>query len=67
MHYIECHHDILADNLSRLYRLVTLAQITEGKSLVDPAVVSDSEEELYLLEQEHGLFDGSKLWEALEC
>jgi hypothetical protein len=35
LHYIEGPHNILADNLSRLHRLVTQAQIAEGKKLVD--------------------------------
>jgi len=30
-----------------------MAQIMEGKSLVDPAVVSNDEDELYLLDQEY--------------
>ncbi len=34
LHYIEGPRNILADNLSRLHRLVTLAQIAEGKKLV---------------------------------
>ena len=34
LHYIEGPHNILADNLSRLHCLVTLAQIAEGKKLV---------------------------------
>jgi hypothetical protein len=38
LHYIEGPRSILADNLSRLHRLVTLAQIAEGKGLIDPAV-----------------------------
>jgi hypothetical protein len=55
LHHIEGPHNILANNLSRLHRLV---QIAEGKSLVDPAVVSDDNDELYLLEQEYaGLND----------
>ena len=41
LHYIEGPRNILADNLSRLHRLVTPAQIAEGKSLRDPAVVSN--------------------------
>jgi len=36
LHYIEGPHNVLTDNLSRLHGLVTLAQITKGKSLVDP-------------------------------
>ena len=42
LHYIEDPRNILADNLSMLHRLVTPAQIAEGKSLVDPAVVSET-------------------------
>ena len=45
LHYIEGPHNILADNLSRLHCLVAPAQIMEGKSLIDPAVVSDDEDE----------------------
>ncbi len=40
LHCIEGPLNILAGNLSRLYRLVTLAQITERKKLVEPAEVS---------------------------
>jgi hypothetical protein len=37
LHYIEGPRNILANNLSRLHCLVTPAQITEGKKLVEPA------------------------------
>jgi hypothetical protein len=40
LHYIEGPRNILANNLSRLHRLVTLAQIAEGKKLVELAEVS---------------------------
>ena len=57
LHYIEGPHNILADNISWLHHLVTPAQIAEGKSLIDPAVVSDKDE-LCFLEQEYaGLND----------
>jgi hypothetical protein len=39
LHYIEGPRNILADNLSRLHRLVTPAQIAEGKNLVESAEV----------------------------
>jgi hypothetical protein len=40
-------------NSSRLQRMVTLAQIVEGKKLVEPAEVSNKEEdEVYFLDQE---------------
>jgi hypothetical protein len=55
-------------NYSRLHRLVTLAQIAEGKKLVEPAEVSNKEEdEVYFLDQEYsGLYD-DKVWECIEC
>jgi len=45
LHYIEGERNILADNLSRLHRLPTPTQIAEGKRLVEPAVVSDAEDD----------------------
>jgi hypothetical protein len=45
LHYIEGPCNILADNLSRLHRVVTLAQIAEGKKLVEPTEVSIEEED----------------------
>ena len=41
LHYIEGPKNILADNLSRLHRLVTPAQLAKGKRLTEP--VSDEE------------------------
>jgi hypothetical protein len=67
LHYIEGPHNILADNLSQLHRLVTLAQIVEGKSLVDSAVDSDDDDELYFLDQEYTGFDDDDLQETFEC
>jgi hypothetical protein len=67
LHYIEAPRNILADNLSWLHCLVTPVQITKGKSLLDPAVVSDDKDELYLFEQEYiGLHD-DEIWQVLEC
>ncbi len=59
LHYIEGPRNILADNLSRLHCLVTLAQIAEGKKLIEPAEVSiEEEDEAYFLDQEYlGLYD----------
>ncbi len=52
LHYIESPRNILADNLSRLHRLVTLAQVAEGKKLVEPAEISNEEEDkAYFLDQ----------------
>jgi hypothetical protein len=45
LHYIKDPHNILANNLSRLQCLDTLAQIVEGKKLVEPAEVSNEEED----------------------
>jgi hypothetical protein len=36
LHYIKGPRNILANNLLRLHRLVTPAQIAEGKKLVEP-------------------------------
>ena len=67
LHNIEGPRNILADNLSWLRRLVTPAQIAEGKSLIDPAVVSDDEDELYFLEQEYRGLNDDEIWQMLEC
>jgi hypothetical protein len=68
LHYIEGPHNILVDNLSWLHCLVTLAQIAEGKKLVDPTVISNKVEgKVYFFDQEHcGLYD-DKVWECIEC
>ena len=34
---------VFVDNLSRLHRLITPAQITEGKNLIEPAEVTEDE------------------------
>jgi hypothetical protein len=68
LHYIEGPRNILVDNLSRLHLLVTPAQIAEGKKLVEPAEVSNEEEDrAYFLDQEiSGLYD-DEVWEWIEC
>jgi hypothetical protein len=68
LHYIEGPRNILADNLSRLHCLVTLAQIAEGKKLVEPAKVSyEEEDKVYFMDQEYsGLYD-EDVWECIEC
>jgi hypothetical protein len=68
LHYIESPCNILANNLSRFHRLVTRAQIVEGKKLVEPAEVSiEEEDKAYFLDQEYsGLYDES-IWECIEC
>ncbi len=68
LHYIEGPRNILANNLSRLLCLVTPAQITEGKKLVEPTEVSnDKEDKAYFLDQEYsGLYD-EDVWECIEC
>jgi hypothetical protein len=40
LHYIEGPRNILANNLSRLFHLVTPAQIEQGKKLIEPTEVS---------------------------
>ncbi len=68
LHFIEGPCNILADNLSKLHCLVTLAQIAKGKKLVEPAEVSNKEEnKAYFLDQEYyGLYD-NKVCECTEC
>ena len=68
LHFIEGPRNILASNLSRLHYLVTPAQIAEGKKLVEPAEVSNEEEDkAYFLDQEYsGLYDND-VWECIEC
>ncbi len=67
-HYIEGPRNILADNLLRLHPLVTPAQIAEGKKLIEPAEVSNKEEDkVNFLDQEYsGLYDDDVL-ECIEC
>jgi hypothetical protein len=68
LHYIKGPHNILADNLSRLHRLVTLAQIAEEKKLVEPAEVSIEEgDEAYFLDQEYSGLYNEDVWECIEC
>jgi hypothetical protein len=68
LHYIKGPRNILADNLSRLHRLVTPAQIVEGKMLVESAEVSNEEEDkAYFFDQEYsGLYD-NEVWESIMC
>eukprot|EP00956_Cyclotella_meneghiniana_P021249 scaffold38455_cov37-Cyclotella_meneghiniana.AAC.3 len=59
------------NNLSRLNRLPEPALLAKGKKLVEPAVVSNDEEEsgdeAFFLEQEFsGLYDQT-IWECIEC
>ncbi len=65
LHYIEGPCIILADNLSRLHWLVTLAQIAEGKKLVEVSI--EEEDKAYFLDQENsGLYD-EDVCECIEC
>jgi hypothetical protein len=67
LHYIEGPRNILANNLSRLHGLVTPAQISERKKLVEPTEVSNGEEDkAYFLDQEYsGLYD-EYIWECIQ-
>jgi hypothetical protein len=68
LHYIKGPHKILANNLSRLHRLVTPAQIAEGKKLVEPTEVSIEEEDIvYFLDQEYSGLYNEDVWECIEC
>ncbi len=54
LHYIKGPRNTLANNLSRLHHLITPAQIAEGKRLIEPAEVSNEEEDKsYFLDQEY--------------
>jgi hypothetical protein len=70
LHYIQGEKNILADYLSRLHRLPSPAQLAKGKKLIEPAVVSDNEDEedeAFFLEQEFsGLYDET-IWDCIEC
>ncbi len=67
LHYIKGPHNILANNFSRLHCRVTLAQIAEGKKLIEPTEVSNNEEDKgYFLDQEYyGLYD-EDVWVCIE-
>jgi hypothetical protein len=68
LHYIKGPHNILANNLSRLNCLVTLAQIAEGNKLKEPTEVSSKEEdEACFLDQEYSGFYNKEVWECIEC
>jgi hypothetical protein len=68
LHYIKGPHNILVGNLSRLHRLVTPAQIAEGKKLVEPTEVCNEEEDnAYLLDQEYSGLYNEDVWECIEC
>jgi hypothetical protein len=47
LNYIKGPPNILADNLSRLHRLVTPAQIAEGKKLAEPAEINEEEDKRF--------------------
>ena len=67
LHYIEGPKNILADNMSRLHRLITPAQFAEGKRLIEPAADKEDDEEAYFLDQEYtGLYD-NEIWKSMEC
>jgi hypothetical protein len=68
LHYIEGPCNILANNLSWLHCLVTLAQIAEGTKLVEPADVSiDKQDKAYFLDQEYSDLYDNEVWECIEC
>jgi hypothetical protein len=67
LHYIKGPRNIPANNLSRLHYLVTPAQIAEGKELVEPAEVSNEEEDkVYFLDQEYSGLYNENIWECIE-
>jgi hypothetical protein len=70
LHFIEGPHNILAKNPSRLHPLITLAQIPEGKKLVEPTATEVShkkENKAYFLNQEYSGFYDNEVSECIEC
>jgi hypothetical protein len=68
LHYIKGPCNIPANNLSRLHCLVTPAQIVEEKKLVEPAEVSNKEEnKAYFMDQEYSGLYNDDVWECIEC
>ena len=68
LHYIEGPKNILADNLSRLQRLITPAQLAEGKNLVEPITDDEEDNELaFLQEIEHSGILDNEIQDSLEC
>ncbi len=68
LHYIKGPRNILANDLSRLHCFVTLAQISKGMKLVEPAVVSkDKEDKAYFLDKEYSGLYYNGFWECMEC
>ena len=71
VHYIQGQKNVLADNLSRLHRLDEPASLTKGKKLVDPAVISDdeqeSDDEAFFLDQEFSGLCDQTIWDCIEC
>jgi hypothetical protein len=58
----------LLTNFSRLHCLVTPAQIAEGKKHVEPAEVSNKEEDkVYFLDQEYSCLYNDDVCECIEC
>ena len=68
LHYIEGPKNILADNLSRLRRLVTPAQLAEGKRMVEPIADEEEDNELAFLQEldYSGILD-SDIQDSFEC
>ncbi len=55
-------------NNSWLHCLITLAQIAEGKKLIEPAEVSiEEEDEAYFFDQEYSGLYNENVWECIEC
>ncbi len=67
LHYIKGPHNILADNLSSLHCLVTPAQITEEKKLVEPAEFLLRKKTKHISWIKNTLVYNEDVWECIEC
>ena len=68
LHYIEGPKNVLADNLSRLQRLITPDQLAEGKNLVEPSPEFDDEEDnAYFFDQYYSGVHDEDIYDTLEC
>ena len=68
LHYIEGPKNLLADNMSRLQRLITPALLAEGKNLVDTSPdLEDNEEHMFYVDLSYSGIQDTDIFDVLEC